>query len=252
MYEYITGLYDAVAQYEQLAEVAGAEQIARAKITKGVFERLLASKDVERNDLAALEIGPASGYITNVLNESIMAFPRCHLDLMDFSAGFIDNVKVKNYKVDNYFCANITDEKVDKAFLERYDIIFFQEVMEHLVNPFAALVNINSMLKSDGSLFLTIPNGSYWRNLYAELFKSNTLLKPGRFLDTHISEMSTVGVLKLATMAGFDVLEIFHYCTEAKLLKPMLSSQVGFLLAKREKPSTRWNRLKNEILQTYR
>lgn len=252
MYQYITDLYDAVAQYEQLAEVAGAEQIARAKITKRVFERFLTSKDVEKKDLAALEIGPASGYITNVLNESIMAFPRCHLDLMDFSSGFIDNVKDKNYKVDNYFCTNITDGKVDKVFFERYDIIFFQEVIEHLVNPFAALVNINSMLKSDGSLFLTMPNGSYWRNLYVELFKSNTLLKPGRFLDTHISEMSTIGVLKLATMTGFDVLEIFHYCTEAKLLKPMLSSQVGFLLVKRDEPSTRWHRLKNEILHTYR
>ena len=248
MFQYITDLYDAVAKYEQLEEVAGPTEKARAKITKQVFEKFLISSNVKYQDLAVLEIGPASGYITNVLNESISGFPRCHLDLMDFSAGFIDNVKHKNYRVENYFCTNITDEKIDKKFHSKYDIIFFQEVLEHLINPFAALANINLMLKSGGIVFLTIPNGSYWRNLFMELFKPDALLKPGRFMDTHISEVSTIGMLKLATMTGFNASDIFYYCTQAKLLKPLRSSQVGFLLVKHEEPFQAWARLQDSII----
>jgi 2-polyprenyl-3-methyl-5-hydroxy-6-metoxy-1,4-benzoquinol methylase len=252
MHKYITELYDKVAEFEQLEEVAGPTEKARALITRQIFEKFLSSDSNANKEITALEIGPASGYITKVLSESINTYPTCRLDIMDFSSGFIDNVKAKNYRVQNYYCENISVEAIRTKFIEKYDIVFFQEVLEHLVSPFTALANINSMLKSDGLLFITIPNGSYWRNLYAEIFRPKTLLADRRFLDTHISEMSTFGILKLVTMAGFDVFEIHYYCSGSKIIKPLLSSEIGLLLIKRESPSNRWVQLQNKIVDFYK
>jgi 2-polyprenyl-3-methyl-5-hydroxy-6-metoxy-1,4-benzoquinol methylase len=249
MYDFIVDVYNLGAGYEQLKEVPGTSDYPRAKITKEIFQDFLSKK---QNDKArALEIGPGSGFITEHLCSILPADGSCTLDLMDFSQGFLDNTKEKKYNVHNYICFDVTKYQNTPQIENEYDIIFFQEVLEHLVSPFTALVNIHSMLKEGGLLFLTIPNSGWWRNIYTENLRTKLLLRPKIYLDTHISEISVTGLIKLATMTGFDIERIEYYCSRVPLFKSISSEQVGFVLVKRDTPAARWKELGAKNQQQY-
>jgi len=47
---------------------------------------------------------------------------------------------------------------------ESFDIVIFGEVIEHLYDPDAALLEISRILKRDGRLILTTPNLAFWVN----------------------------------------------------------------------------------------
>lgn len=68
MYDYIRELNDSVSRFEQLEEVAGYSEIARATVTQKMFQKFLQTAD---RPCAVLEIGPGSGFITNYLNQSL-------------------------------------------------------------------------------------------------------------------------------------------------------------------------------------
>ncbi|MFZ4856333.1 MAG: class I SAM-dependent methyltransferase [Desulfuromonadaceae bacterium] len=246
MYPYIINLYDAVSKFEQLKKVAGFSEFARAKSTEIVFRDFIKKS---KRPCQALEIGPASGFITEYLSSVLPLDGSCSLDLMDFSDGFLENTKEKKFNIREYLAFDITSHQDSFPIQEKYDIIFFQEVLEHLVSPFVALDNINSMLKTGGYLFLTIPNSGHWRRLYLEIFRQTKLTEPKTFLDTHISELSTLGTIKLVTMAGFDVVNIDYYCSRYPFLKSLMSEQVGFLLKKASAPSDRWKELTNKVCE---
>jgi hypothetical protein len=99
------------------------------------------------------------------------------------------------------------------------------------------------MLADNGVVFLTIPNSGWWRNLYVENLRLHKILVPKVLLDTHIGEISTIGAIKLVTMAGFDVLKVEYYCSRFPVLKSITSEQVGLLLIKRDSPAARWEEL---------
>ena len=54
-----------------------------------------------------------------------------------------------------FYHGSIEEKSNDKE----YDIIFCTQVLEHLLNPEKALNNMVKMLKTNGTLMLTVPNG---------------------------------------------------------------------------------------------
>jgi hypothetical protein len=170
---------------------------------------------------------------------------------MDFSEGFLSNTGAKKFNIRNYICFDVTKFQENPVDSRKYNFILFQEVLEHLVSPFTALVNINNMLFDDGLLFLTIPNSGWWRNVYVENLRSEVLLRPKLYMDTHLNELSTIGLVKLVTMAGFDVLRVEYYCSKFPLFKSLTSEQVGLVLVKRVEPSARWAELSGKIKDQY-
>ena len=247
MYKFIVDAYDYGSEYEQLKFLPGTSDYPRARITKKIFENFL----IDRSNLTlrALEIGPGSGFITEHLSEVLSRHSHCDLDLMDFSDGFLKNTKEKRFKVSDFICHDVSQYTETPFIIEKYDIIFFQEVLEHLVSPFTAMINIRNMLKSDGVLFVTLPNSGWWPNFWMENIRSKFLLRRDAYIDTHISEISTTGLVKLANMSGFDVQSIEYYCSKFNFLQSFFSEQVGLVLSKGESPEVRWKKLaiKNKI-----
>lgn len=47
---------------------------------------------------------------------------------------------------------------------KKYDYIFASDVIEHVSDPLAFIINCRTSLKPAGSLILTTPNALYWRN----------------------------------------------------------------------------------------
>lgn len=248
MYDFIRELYDSGSRFEQLKEVAGYSELARAKATQKMFRDFLQTAG---RPCAVLEIGPGSGFITEYLDRDLPREGWCTLDTMDFSDGFLENTKKKNYKVREYIHLDVTVFQDFFPIQEQYDLILFQEVLEHLVSPFIALNNINAMLKPNGYLYLTIPNSGHWRRIFLEIFRQQAFYRPKAFLDTHISEISTIGLAKLVNMAGFDIKNIDYYTSRYPILKPLKSTQVGFMLQKVETPAQRWSELTTRIANAW-
>ncbi|MFM5962085.1 MAG: class I SAM-dependent methyltransferase, partial [Dolichospermum sp.] len=52
----------------------------------------------------------------------------------------------------------------DLNFQSKFDVVLFDEVIEHLAHPDEFLKTIAHMLKPGGHIVLTTPNGGYFKN----------------------------------------------------------------------------------------
>jgi len=86
-----------------------------------------------------------------------------------------------------------------------YDVVSFQDVLDHLNNPFEALLKANKLLKSGGLLVVKVHDFSC---LYARLSsKSNYALIP----PTHLTFFSRRGIRSLLRRSGYYNISIHHY-----------------------------------------
>ncbi len=110
------------------------------------LDKFLPLKNGEKKKV--LEIGCGIGAFAKILNERGF-----EVDATDVSPFIIERAK-KIHKGINFKLMNI--EKGIKT-NKKYDYIFAFEVLEHLKNPFQALVNIKKMLKDKGILIFSTP-----------------------------------------------------------------------------------------------
>lgn len=240
-YEFIMNLYSAVGSYEDLGAVASAAAWRRRDYTRQVLSRLSqASSNV-------LEIGPASGFITEVVCETVTE-KKGRVSVLDFSPSFLESTKAKHLQIHESLVGDISASEFQLD--RRYDVVLLQEVVEHLVSPFIALVNVAELLEPRGHLVLTAPNTFHF--LYQWSIRDVWYGDKRQIPDTHISELSPVGLVKALTMAGFSVQELSFYNTRfSGLPKPFpawLSSEVAIVAQKESSAADSWLRLQEEIV----
>jgi SAM-dependent methyltransferase len=199
-----------------------------------------------------LEIGPGSGFITQYLIDFIKKEKiKATLDLCDISNSFLarcgGSIEGINKFIEADICAR---EDCDLLAKEAYDIILFEEALEHTVAPYSAIYNISSSLAEGGNLILTVPNTLYARRLFREL---NPFCKlTDRILDTHIAEMTPLSIVKLLSMSGFDVVDISYYRSKIGFASRLISPEVGFICKKSRNPKDVWNELTSRILTKWK
>jgi 2-polyprenyl-3-methyl-5-hydroxy-6-metoxy-1,4-benzoquinol methylase len=109
-------------------------------------------------------------------------------------------------------CGNI--ENTDWGIAEKFDCIVFAEILEHLrIDLLGTLTRIRDLLKPEGILYLTTPNGlSFW-NIFKHFLQGRTgpspivewekLSRLGHM--GHVREYSVTEVRELLTSCGFVV-----------------------------------------------
>lgn len=112
---------------------------------------------VKENSLV-LDIGCATGLIANILVKE----KNCVVDGIEYDSEAFKICK-KNKVFRNVFNFSIIDSNnVEyKNFFSKnnkYDYIILADVLEHLTNPWEALININTLLKDDGKIIISLPN----------------------------------------------------------------------------------------------
>ena len=86
-----------------------------------------------------------------------------HMVWNDLRSDLIDWVKLKyEHGTVEYVPGNILDKA--EEFHERFDAVIATEVIEHVAHPDQFLSAIASTVKPGGWLFMTTPNGRYFRN----------------------------------------------------------------------------------------
>lgn len=243
-FDFINNLYEEVSRYEILSQKASLTDKYRLEYTKNILKNYIAKND----NIKILEIGPGSGYISKEISNIISDYKNIEFDILDFSDGFVEVVKKLEINISNTYVADLssTEFEVEK----KYDLVFFQEVLEHTVCPFVALFNINKLIKQDGVLALTVPNSNY----YKDLINTTRVLKRKKLLNTHIAKLSPIGVLKILSMSGFEIENFHFYATKLKdisYINSFFSSEFGVIAKKVSLPKDKWQELTKEIVKTW-
>ncbi len=245
MLNYIKRLYYEVGKYENLAKTPTRVPKARRKVTEDLIRKHLKMQQIEE----ILEIGTGSGYITEVISKVIKE-ENCNLSIMDFSESFLETTRQLNIKLKNVYLNDIQD--IDTALPQKFDLVVFQEILEHLVSPFIAMQNINKFLNNNGIVVVSIPNSFYWR-YFLSFIKSIIIGKKKSIKDTHITELSPYGFIKLASMAGFQIEQIFCYpCFYKGGLSILMGQEVLFLIRKVDEPENCWKDLQDSIVHQWK
>lgn len=155
-----------------------------------------------------LELGCDDGFVSLKLSEE---FPNVSFNGIDIREEKINEANLNKNKKDlknaNFSYKYFFDMKVEKI----YDVVIFSEVYEHLIaeNQIYSLRLIGNMLKDEGHIVFTVPNGSFifgrlekyktFNSRYSETFFAD-LKQTGHWLEPTYKEIS-----KIFVSLGFDI-----------------------------------------------
>jgi len=134
----------------------------------GILSQL--NKAIALNDpRSILEIGGVPGQLT-----SFIKMNGIDIEMVDIAPERIERIlnkqQIKNYKVD-------IEKEVLPIESEKFDIVLFNEVFEHLhINPLKVLGEIKRVLSKNGLLLMSVPNINplmRWRFLFGKDFNDN-------------------------------------------------------------------------------
>lgn len=100
-----------------------------------------------------LDVGCSSGNFGNELVKRL----DCVVDGVEINP---DDARRARKKLRNVYVLNIETDSLS-AIKDTYDTIYFGDVIEHLVDPVAALKKIKSLLKKEGNIVFSIPNMAF-------------------------------------------------------------------------------------------
>src|SRR5574338_298749 len=147
-----------------------------------------------------LEFGPASGYMTEYLKETL----NCEVHIVEINEQ--DGLEASQFAktaligpvdgdIENYNWTNI----------EPYNYIIFADVLEHLYNPWQVLQASTTLLKEDGSILISIPNISH-NSVIIDLINGKFDYRELGLLDsTHIRFFTRESLLYMVNYAGLRV-----------------------------------------------
>ena len=90
-----------------------------------------------------------------------------------------------------------------------FDCVVFNDVLEHLVDPYTVLDRAKSLLTPAGVVVASIPNARHWPVFVDYVFKGNWEYRNQGVLDkTHLRFFTKNSILKTFDRCGYEVLNI--------------------------------------------
>ena len=159
---------------------------------------------------SVLDVGCAQATLAMLLAEQGKRV--CALDIRPH---FLEYAKSRYEKGDiNYKCANI----IDRPGIGRFDLVFANQIIEHLVYPVSFLKLLRDYLKPDGVLVITTPNHQYFRN---NLPSHSALGDPSKYAerqftaggDGHFFAYSEDELISYFRNSGMEVVDVRFFET---------------------------------------
>jgi 2-polyprenyl-3-methyl-5-hydroxy-6-metoxy-1,4-benzoquinol methylase len=89
---------------------------------------------------------------------------------------------------------------------KRYDVIVFNDLLEHLVDPGKALLQCRELLTEQGKILSSIPNMRFWPALSDLLFQGDWRYRDAGVMDeTHLRFFTRKSMVRMFEDSGFDV-----------------------------------------------
>ncbi|MFT6096132.1 MAG: 2-polyprenyl-3-methyl-5-hydroxy-6-metoxy-1,4-benzoquinol methylase [Nonlabens sp.] len=182
------------------------------------------------------------GYYDNIRHEMIQFLPSDANKILDVGCGngafaealkditnaevwgieyMEDQAKIALGKLDKVFsgpCENFLDELPDNYF----DAIYFNDVLEHLVDPYMVLDKIKNKLTNNGVVISSVPNVRHHKTFLKTLFhKDWKYLDHGVMDRTHLRFFTGKSIRAMYEDLGYTVL-LHKGLNKSKSIKPFL------------------------------
>jgi 2-polyprenyl-3-methyl-5-hydroxy-6-metoxy-1,4-benzoquinol methylase len=109
-----------------------------------------------------------------------------------------------------------------------FDAIIFNDVLEHLLDPWHILKIIRVKLSQEGKVIASIPNFRYITNLFNILIKKDWVYEDAGILDaTHIRFFTKKSINKLFLQNNYQILKMEGICRTTSFKGLMLASLIN-------------------------
>ncbi len=152
-----------------------------------------------KNVRTLLDVGCGNGAMASKLKEKY--------NLEVWGVEFMEKeVQIARNKLDHVI--NATIEKGIEELPENYfDVIYFNDVLEHLTNPNEILEMIKSKLSSNGKIVSSIPNVRYHKVFQQYIFKKDWRYEEAGVMDfTHLRFFTSKSIKKMYSEAGYEII----------------------------------------------
>jgi len=131
------------------------------------------------------------------------------------------SVETAKTHLDKAFC-NDASLMLDELPDGHFDVVYFNDVLEHMVDPYSLLSNIKSKLSDTGIVVASIPNVRYHRVLTQLLLKRDFQYEKAGVMDeTHMRWFTQKSIHRMFTNAGYQVNHL-DPINKGKSVRPML------------------------------
>lgn len=234
----LLGIGDAVGEYNYLVNACLSYQRTIRDVTT-LFADTTVKK--EKSSVKILEVGAFLGVVSLFLAR--LGFDVTALDIPEY----MQNTRLRNrYDVGGVKClaTNLRDYKIPEE-ADTFDLVIMCETLEHLnFNPVPVLLEINRILKSDGRLYISLPNQASLVNR-AKLLLGKSIHNPiddffqqlkdesNMLVGIHWREYTGSELVEFVKEVGFQIDKHYYFTTH----RPSLPASLIYRLF----PSTRPN-----------
>lgn len=162
--------------------------------TRDDIRPLLAGRTFARS----LDIGCGAGAVSAALKKSGIVAEAEGVEVFPAAAARAAQRLRRVYSVD---LAQTTGDLP----LSSYDLVLCLDVLEHMVDPWSALERIKGLMKSDGTLLVSLPNVRNFRVVVPLLMGKWTYRESGLLDQTHLRFFTRSSARELIEGAGFRV-----------------------------------------------
>ncbi len=143
------------------------------------------------------------------------------------------SIQQAELNLDNAFFGDVSqlfDVLPDKHF----DVIYFNDVLEHMVDPYSLLENIKSKLGATGLVVASIPNIRYHRVLTQILLKRDFKYEKAGVMDeTHMRFFTQKSIKRMFVNAGYEPVTL-EAINKGKSIRPLFYQLVSLGLIGRD------------------
>jgi len=156
---------------------------------------------IPENSRKTLEVGCGEGNFSLEIKKKLNA----ETWGVEFNKESAENAKNKLYKVFNGDINTLLPDLPDNYF----DCIIFNDVIEHITDPFILLKNLKCKFSSKGVLIASIPNVRYINVLNSLIFKKDWEYIDAGILDyTHLRFFTQKSIKRMFELTGYDTIEV--------------------------------------------
>ncbi len=122
----------------------------------------------------------------------------------------------------DHVIVDTVENSIDRLPEDYFDVIYFNDVLEHLVDPYDVLKKIRAKLSDNGMVISSIPNVRYHAVLTHYLFDKNWRYESAGIMDfTHLRFFTSKSIRKMFRKAGYHILQ-HKGINRTRSLKPYL------------------------------
>jgi O-antigen biosynthesis protein len=177
-----------------------------------------------------LEVGPGWGHVTRVLKQR-----GCHVTCMELNA---EMAAATEPFCDRMIVANIEAADLGQELSsQRFDVITFGDVLEHLRNPVAVLREVKPLLITSGCIVASIPNVSHRSVIYALMLGEFPYSDDGLLDRTHLRFFTRRSLETMFEEAGFRISAMVRIMNDS------------FYVSTKPVPRNSFDRLKNKTFK---